>query len=88
MFHLVRFDNNPSNSYYFYLLDDETMECNDGYAFTPSEALDAMLTTYSYDSMVDQVARGIYQDLDGYLVCSFNERPADLSIETYPELYL
>ena len=86
MFHLVRFDNNPNSL--FYLLDDETMECNEGHANTLECVLASTITNYSHDSMVDQVARGIYQDLDGHLLLSFNERPTDLSIETYPELYL
>ena len=87
MFHLVRFDNNPYRSY-FYLLNDEAMECNAGYASTPNDALNATTTNYSHDSMVDQVARGAYQDLDGHLLLSFDTRPDSLTIETYPELFI
>ena len=86
MFHLLRFTTGGSS--YYYLLDDECMECNREYALTPSEALNAPTTTYGYDSMVDQLVQGTYEESDGKLLFSFDTRPTDLSPESYPELYL
>lgn len=86
MFHLLQFT--TSGSPYYYLLDDERMECNREYALTPAEALDSPTTAYGSGSMVDQLAQGTYEESDGKLLFSFNTRPTDLSPKSYPELYL
>ena len=86
MFHLLYFTNGDSP--FYYLLDDERMECNREYALAPSEALDSPTTAYSSGSMVDRLVHGTYEESDGKLLLSFNTRPTDLSPKSYPELYL
>lgn len=86
MFHLLQFT--ASGSSYYYLLDDERMECNRKYAYTPSEALNSPTATYGSGSMVDQLVQDTYEESDGKLLFSFDTRPTDLSSKSYPELYL